>query len=439
MNAPGFRVYDTFSRRLRLLPVAPSHVGIYVCGPTVYRRAHIGNARPFVVFSWLARYLRACGHTVTFVHNITDVNDKIYEHARGEPSGALADRATGWYLADIERFGLGMPDVLPRVTTTMGEIVAFIARLLSSGHAYQLGGDVYFSVAQFEGYGVLSGRIRADDYPDDDPGVNKRDGRDFALWKATKPGEDTSWAAPWGAGRPGWHIECTAMAERHLGPRFDIHGAGIDILFPHNENERAQSRAVGDAYADVWMHNGMLKFDGEKMSKSLGNVVSIKQVLDRWGSEAGLLFFMAGHWRSELTFSNESMTMAANRAHALRDAIGDGATTEQKIRGVPNELREVLDDDFNTAEALRLMHTWAHAGALEKLAAGLGIFGLNSLLVRAAVPTAVADLAAAREVARAEKRFKDADLLRTKIEEAGFEVRDQRGRESYDIVPRRHP
>ena len=277
------RLYSTLQRGLVELPEPPGPIGMYVCGPTVYARAHIGNARPFVVGSWYARWLRLRGYDVTLVHNITDVNDKIYEAAPGA-SAQRAAEATEWYLEDVGRFGLEEVDHYPRVTDTMDEIIAFIADLIERGFAYVVEGDVYFRVSRFEEYGRLSGQ-RPDQVEEQEPNPLKEDPRDFALWKANKPDEDTAWDAPWGRGRPGWHIECSAMAELLLGPSFEIHGGGLDLVFPHHENEVAQSRARGHEFARIWMHNGMLRFTGEKMSKSVGNVATIKEVLDEWGPE----------------------------------------------------------------------------------------------------------------------------------------------------------
>ncbi len=313
------RLHDTLTGSLVELPPPPEPIGIYVCGPTVYQRAHIGNARPFVVFTWLARWLRERGRAVRLVHNITDVNDKIYEAAPGR-SAELAREATAWYLEDTAGFGLGMPDAQPLATETMAEIVALIEELLASGHAYTADGDVYFRVSRFETYGALSGQ-RPDQVEDQEPNPAKEDPRDFALWKATKPGEDTSWTAPWGVGRPGWHIECSAMAAKELGPEFWIHGGGLDLVFPHHENERAQSLSVGHPFARIWMHNGMLRFTGEKMSKSLGNVETIRDVLDAWGRETALVFFLTAHWRKPIDFSDETMTAARAQAETLRNAL----------------------------------------------------------------------------------------------------------------------
>jgi cysteinyl-tRNA synthetase len=426
------RLYDTFTRGLVALPPSPERIGLYVCGPTVYQRAHIGNARPFVVFAWLARWLRELGYDVTFVHNITDVNDKIYEAAPGH-SAERAREATAWYLEDTGAFGLPMPDAQPLATETIPEIVALIEELVTTGHAYAVQGDVYFRVASFPSYGALSGQ-RPDHVEEQEPNPLKEDPRDFALWKANKPDEDTWWDSPWGRGRPGWHIECSAMAERELGPEFWIHGGGLDLVFPHHENERAQSQAVGRPFARVWMHNGMLRFTGEKMSKSLGNVETIRDVLDRWGTETTLLFFMTAHWRKPVDFSDE--TMAAARAQAdtfanfLRDALGgDGEPAR-------DELAAVLEDDFNTPDALALFHDWRARGDCVSLRWGLELFGLRGLGADPVAPDELVELAEARARARADRDWAEADRLRTEIETAGWEVRDVGEPPFFRLVPR---
>jgi cysteinyl-tRNA synthetase len=422
------RVQDTLSGSLAELPPAPEPIGIYVCGPTVYQRAHIGNARPFVVFTWLARWLRERGHEVRLVHNITDVNDKIYEAAPGR-SAERALEATRWYLEDTADFGLGMPDAQPLATETMPEIVALIEDLITSGHAYTAGGDVYFRVARFESYGALSGQ-RPDQVEEQEPNAAKEDPRDFTLWKATKEGEDTSWDSPWGRGRPGWHIECSAMAAKELGPEFWIHGGGLDLVFPHHENERAQSLSVGHPFARIWMHNGMLRFTGEKMSKSLGNVATIREVLDAWGRETTLVFFMTAHWRKPIDFSEETMAAARAQTETLRNALRGESGGE----GDWDAFVGALEDDFNTPAALAIMHDWAHAGALAELRRGLEVFGLGSLGERREPPADVVALADARSAARAAREFGEADRLRLEIEALGWDVRD--AGDGYELVPR---
>ena len=421
------RLYSTLQRGLVDLPEPPGPIGMYVCGPTVYARAHIGNARPFVVGSWYARWLRLRGYDVKLVHNITDVNDKIYEAAPGA-SAARAAEATEWYLEDVGRFGLDEVDHFPRVTDTMDEIIAFIADLIEREFAYVVEGDVYFRVARFEDYGRLSGQ-RPDQVEEQEPNPLKEDPRDFALWKANKPDEDTAWDAPWGRGRPGWHIECSAMAELLLGPSFEIHGGGLDLVFPHHENEVAQSRARGHEFARIWMHNGMLRFTGEKMSKSVGNVATIKEVLDAWGPDITLLFFLTARWSSPIDFSEETMEGARARAEGIREIFRN--PSEPASPDAWERFEAVLDDDFNTPDALALVHEWRDHGLVRR---ALDVFGLVSLADEVQAPTELDELALRRQQARAGRDFAEADRLRAEIEAAGWEVRDDP--DGYRLVPK---
>jgi cysteinyl-tRNA synthetase len=420
------RLYDTYTKSVVALPAPPGPVRMYVCGPTVYARAHVGNARPFVVGMWFRAWLRERGYEATLVHNITDVNDKIYDAAPGA-SAELAERATGWYLEDVGDLGLGLPDELPKVTDYVPRIVAFIGSLVEAGHAYPVNGDVYFRVASFPEYGRLSGN-RPDQMEDLEPNPLKEDPRDFALWKANKPGEDTSWDSPWGRGRPGWHIECSVMAEELLGEEFEIHGGGLDLVFPHHENELAQSRALGHGFARIWAHNGMLRFTGEKMSKSVGNIATLREVLDEWGRETLLVFFLSGHWRKPIDFSEETMAQAAAQAETLRNVFRGpsepGADWERLVA--------VLDDDFDTPAALALLHGWRDHDALRR---ALGLFGLGSLAEQDEAPAEVVELAERRVAARAGRDFTLADGLRDELEAAGWEMRDEPG--GYTLVRRR--
>jgi cysteinyl-tRNA synthetase len=412
------RLYSTLARELVELPPPPAPVGMYVCGPTVYARAHIGNARPYVVFSWLARWLRRRGYDVTLVHNITDVNDKIYEAAPGA-SAQRAAEATQWYLEDTGRFGLDEVDYWPKVTETMAGIVRFIEDLVERGFAYEVDGDVYFRVGRWPEYGRLSGQ-KPDQVEEQEPNPRKEDPRDFALWKANKEGEDTWWDSPWGRGRPGWHIECSAMAAELLGPAFEIHGGGLDLVFPHHENELAQSRARGYDFARLWMHNGMLRFTGEKMSKSLGNVETIQEVLDRWGRETTLLYFLTGHWRSPIDFSDETMAAAEAQWRSFQQAVYE--EREPAPAAGWEAFEEALEDDFNTPRALAVLHEWRAAGRLELLQRGLDVFGLA--FERQAPPEEVEELVAERASARAAKDFAASDALRDRIAELGWVVQD---------------
>jgi cysteinyl-tRNA synthetase len=412
------RLYSTLARDLVDLPEAPGPVGMYVCGPTVYARAHIGNARPYVVAAWYKRWLRERGYDVTLVHNITDVNDKIYEAAPGA-SAARAEEATRWYLEDTGRFGLDEVDHWPKATETMDEIVAFIVDLIDRGYAYEVEGDVYFRVSRWEEYGRLSGQ-KPDQVEEQEPSPQKEDPRDFALWKAWKPDEDTSWESPWGRGRPGWHIECSAMAEALLGPVFEIHGGGLDLVFPHHENELAQSRALGHEFAKIWMHNGMLRFTGEKMSKSLGNVETIADVLDQWGRETVLLFFLTAHWRSSIDFSDTTMAAAQAQWRSFQQAIYENRDPAPAVGW--DAFEAALDEDFNTAQALAVLHEWRAASQLDLLQRGLEVFGLAFTLVPP--PADVKVLVAKREDARASKDFAASDELRDRIAEHGWVVQD---------------
>ncbi len=427
------RLYDTATRSLVKLPPAPGPIRMYFSGPTVYARAHVGNARPFLVGMWLRSWLTETGYDTTLVHNITDVNDKIYEAAPGA-SAELAERATEWYLQDIADLGLGLPDRLPKATESMPEIVAFIEELVQRGFAYPAGGDVYFRVARFPDYGRLSGQRPDQMETDEEPSPLKDDSRDFALWKANKPElEDTWWDSPWGRGRPGWHIECSVMAEEIFGPAFEIHGGGLDLVFPHHENEVAQSQALGHPFAQIWTHNGMLRFTGEKMSKSLGNVRTLREALDEWGREALLLFFLTGHWRKPIDFSEETMAQAASRLETFRNAF-----TRDAAGGDPADWARfagALDDDFDTPRALAVLHEWATGGRLDLLQRGLGVFGLGSVGERRSAPADVAELAVRRADARGRRDFEESDRLRDELSALGWEMRDEPGG-GYVLVPR---
>jgi cysteinyl-tRNA synthetase len=456
------RIRDTLSGELRTLD-AGELVGIYACGPTVYSRIHIGNARPFVVFMLLARFLRSEGYRVKLVVNVTDVNDKIYAAAReaGEPSAEFAERMTRAYFVDTDRLGLGRPDAEPLATETIDGIVGLTSELIESGHAYESGGDVYFRVRSFDDYGKLSNRRPEDMDQGEEAGSKslKEDPLDFALWKARKQGEDSSWDSPWGPGRPAWHIECSVMAEEELGPSFAIHGGGSDLVFPHHENEIAQSEAAGRPFARVWMHNGMIEADAAKMSKSEGNIFQLSEALDRYGHEAVVAYLLSGHYRQPLAFGAEQMEQAVALCERLRNFFrehsagepggpplgtrvessgsGSGLVGSQvPIGGPPGSrieaFREALADDFNTpramAEAFELV---AEAnkedvpGAPDAVREMLGLVGLESL---AAAEEGAGDEAEAllseREEARAAKDFGRADEIRERLAEMGWEVRD---------------
>ncbi len=446
--AEPLALYDTRTREVRpLRPREEGRVGIYACGPTVYDRIHVGNARPFVVFSLLKRALVHAGYEVTLVINITDVNDKIYAAAGSGSSVALAEAMSAAYIADTDRLGLGRPDREPRASEWIDAIIEEIEALLANGHAYAAAGDVYFRVRADPRYGALSRRRL--DAMDQGEGVEgaerKEDPLDFALWKAQKPGEDSAWDAPWGRGRPGWHIECSAMAEHHLGVGFDIHGGGLDLLFPHHENEAAQTRcARGAELADIWMHNGMLAAaDGEKMSKSVGNIMRLHEALDRHGRDTLVLYLASGHYRQPIVYGEETLAAAAAAVARIRDAaraLAPGPSAPE-LRPLRDRFFAALADDFRTPEALAAMWDWIREANRRAAGVGdgdlremLGVLGLENLFDAASAPAEVEQLAAARAAARAGGDYALADALRAQIEELGWSVRDAPGG-GYDLTP----
>jgi len=367
-SSPALSVYNTLTRRKEPLePLRPGEVRLYVCGPTVYSWVHIGNARTFTVFDVVVRYLRHRGYRVTYVRNYTDVDDKIINAARetGEDPAALAERFIQAFEDDARALGLLAPDVSPRVTEVIPEILTLIQALLDQGVAYAAGGDVYFQVSRWPEYAKLSRRnlddLRAGERVT--PGDQKREPLDFALWKAEKPGEP-AWDAPWGRGRPGWHIECSAMGEKYLGITFDIHGGGLDLIFPHHENEIAQSEAAHRApLSKVWMHAGFLELENAKMSKSLGNVVQLRHALAKVDPEALRLFFVSSHYRKELAFSDDALADAEKRMEyfyetlqRVDERLGNREVKPGPVHGDPEAHRRAfeqsMDDDFNTAAAL---------------------------------------------------------------------------------------
>jgi cysteinyl-tRNA synthetase len=458
------RLHDTRSGEVQPLePRDPGRVGIYACGPTVYSRIHIGNARPFVIFSLMKRFLEHEGYEVTLVVNVTDVNDKIYVAARntGVASEQLARAMTEAYLADTSVLGLGRPDHEPLASATMGPIVDYIQALIDKQRAYESGGDVFFRVRSDVDYGSLSHR-RIEDM-DQGEGVEgsdrKHDPLDFALWKAHKPGEDTSWDSPWGPGRPGWHIECSAMAESLLGVGFDIHGGGSDLVFPHHENEAAQTRAArGHELAGLWVHNGMIQSTGEKMAKSVGNIALLHEIVEGYGAEAVVMYLIGGHYRQPLAFSDAALEQARANVSRIREAgrrLTPGASPSA-LDGTRDRFFDALARDFNTAEALAALNEWirratagghpdgigdAHSVGDRGDRAGdshlremLSVLGLESLLAPLAqAPEDVRQLATQRDRAREQRDFTAADRLRDEIAVLGWEVRD--GAAGFELLP----
>jgi cysteinyl-tRNA synthetase len=449
------RIRDTLAGELRSLE-AGSEVGIYACGPTVYSRIHIGNARPFVVFSLFARFLRSEGYRPKLVINVTDINDKIYVAARdaGKGSAEFAEEMKDLYFEDTDRLGVGRPDSEPLASETVAGIVSLIAELIEAGHAYESGGDVYYRVRSFDGYGKLSNRRPEDMDQGEDAGSAslKEDRLDFALWKAHKPDEDTSWDSPWGFGRPAWHIECSVMAEQELGATFAIHGGGSDLVFPHHENEIAQSEGAGRPFARIWMHNGMIETDAAKMSKSEGNIFQLSKALDAYGREAVVAYLISGHYRQPLAFGETQMEESVARVERLRNffrenPVGEGAGGAPSSRfgegssDTPpasrlSGFRDALADDFNTPKALAEVFELVGeanrgevdgAEAAAAVAEMLELVGLSTLTQPekgAEGDERAQELMQEREEARAAKDFARADAIRDELAELGWEVRD---------------
>jgi cysteinyl-tRNA synthetase len=405
----------------------------------------VGNARPYVVFALLKRFLEHEGYDVTLVENVTDVNDKIYAAAReaGVPSQELAAEMTRVYEQDTDALGLGRPDHEPRAVDTIGPIVDLIQALIDGGHAYAAGGDVYFDVSSFDGYGKLSNRPRdqIEQGEGDDAAALKRSGEDFALWKAHKVGEDTAWPAPWGEGRPGWHIECSAMAEQLLGTDFEIHGGGSDLVFPHHENEIAQTGAArGEPLARIWMHNGMVRMGDEKMAKSVGNIRLLHGAIEEHGRDALVMYFVGGHYRQPIAFSADALTEAGRAVERVRELcrrLDPDGPDPDGLGDYVERFFDALADDFNTAAARAVLFEWV-AEANRRLDAGgqLGVgrlgemlhaFGLENLLARAdgdAVDPEAERLLEERQAARAARDFERADAIRDELAALGWQVRD---------------
>ena len=445
------RIHDSLTGDL--LPLEPregNKVGIYACGPTVYGRIHVGNARPFVVFGILRRFLAAAGYDPKLVSNLTDVNDKIYAaaNAAGVGSSQLAEEMGSLYKADTDALGIGRPDAEPLATGHIDEIITLIADLIEGGHAYEAEGDVYFSVRSHPAYGELSHRDV--DQMDQGEGVEgaslKRDSLDFALWKATKDGEDTSWESPWGLGRPGWHIECSAMAEAELGVDFEIHGGGSDLLFPHHENEQAQTAAArGKPLARIWMHNGMVRFGEEKMAKSVGNVLLLHSAIEDHGRDAVLIWLLGGHYRQPLSCTDERFAEAKARIQRIREVarrIEPGAGPEG-LAHYRERFMDSLADDFNTPAALAELFGWVRdanrdGGTIggDDLRAMLEVLALENLLeepVGDGPDSAALDLLTQRETAREAKDWAEADRIRDELLAMGWTVRD--GDNGPELVP----
>ena len=481
--ANPFRIYNTLSRTVEdFVPQNPGSVGIYVCGMTVYDRSHVGHARAMVVFDAFVRYLRHRGWNVTFVRNFTDVDDKIIRRAAelGEDPISLAARFIDVFHEDMDALGLERPDHEPRVSRCIEDIHGIIGTLVDNGHAYESEGTVWYDVRSFDDYGKLSGQ-NIDELRSPDTAGGKRDPADFALWKCSRPGEP-SWESPWGPGRPGWHIECSAMSHKHLGQTLDIHGGGLDLVFPHHENEVAQSEAAtGHQYANYWMHNGLLTMSGgQKMGKSLGNVINIDVAIDEFPAEALRLYYLQSRYRSPLPWSGDALPEALAMLSRLYDAresaeamggqgdpdhialeMGDSAGEVLRLgREFGPRFYEGLDEDFNTAGALAATFELARAvnrfaehkkarkrgapvvapalAAFALLGEGLGLLAgdvaafheevkVKRLKVLGLDEAAVEGKLAERAEARANKDWARSDALRDELERRGIAVMDTAG------------
>ena len=436
---PELYLHNSLSRqRERFVPLDPTHVRMYVCGPTVYDVPHLGNARPAVVFDVLARLLRRLYPRVTYVQNITDIEDKIIARAAetGQPIEAITERAAAAYHADMAALGVAPPDVEPHATAHLCEMIAVIGQLIASGHAYEAEGHVLFAVSSFPQYGRLSGRS-----PDEllagarvEVAPYKRDPGDFVLWKPSTP-EQPGWDSPWGRGRPGWHIECSAMSWRYLGETFDIHGGGSDLLFPHHENEQAQSLCAfpGSGFARYWVHNGMLRIEGEKMAKSVGNVLTVREVLVRAPAEAVRLLLLHTHYRAPLDFTDNGLAESRRVLDRFYRALENSAAAPAK--DLPAPVLEALCDDLNTPLAIAELHRLADTALAGDAAAAAGLRAAGRLLGLLQADPAEwfrggADAAsveariAQRREARRARDFARADAIRAELAAEGVILED---------------
>jgi cysteinyl-tRNA synthetase len=471
-TAPGslgdvtLRIHDTAARTVRdFVPIHPGLVSLYLCGATVQAPPHIGHIRSGVNFDIFVRWLRASGYQVIFCRNVTDIDDKILRVAAGEevPWWAVAQRNERAFTRAYEALGCLPPEVEPRATGHVPEMITLMRRLLDRGHAYVSEGGVYFDVSSWPAYGELSGQRLDHMRPADDTDTAdaKRDLRDFTLWKAAKPGEPT-WDTPWGPGRPGWHLECSAMATKYLGPVFDIHGGGLDLVFPHHENELAQSRAAGDEFARYWMHNGLLGVQGEKMSKSLGNSLLVDAMVTQVRPVELRYYLGQAHYRSAMEYSPEALAEAvaayrgiegfvvrANELAGAPGAAGQPAPEDGDVPAWPEEFAAALDDDLGVPQALAVLHATVREGnnalavgdaeattaALASARAMLGVLGLDPLAepwasrgadddLREVVDALVKGELAERQAARERKDYVAADAIRDRLRAAGVLIED---------------
>ncbi len=444
-------LYDTGTRSVReFVPLEDGRVSVYYCGATVQAAPHIGHLRSGLAVDLLRRWLEHSGSTVTMARNVTDIDDKIIASgaAEGVPWWQISYRNERAFSTAYDVLGVLPPTIEPRATGHIPEMIILMRRLIESGHAYAAGGDVYFSVRTWPSYGRLSGQ-QVEATQQGEPTGAKRDPVDFALWKGAKPGEPT-WETPWGPGRPGWHLECSAMSTKYLGPTFDIHGGGLDLIFPHHENELAQSTAAGDGFARYWFHNGLLTLAGEKMSKSLGNSLLVVELLQRWRPVELRYYLTSAHYRSTMDYSEEAVTEAASAYRRVEGFLTRAAelTGEGPAGPVPGAFVAAMDDDLSVPQALAVVHGAVHEGNAA-LAAGdkaavaerygevramLGVLGVDPLaapwrderrvdlspVVDALVRVALEQ----RQEARARKDYPAADAIRDRLSAAGIAVED---------------
>lgn len=457
------KIYNTLTRKKEeFVPIEEGKVRMYVCGPTVYNYFHIGNARPFVVFDTMRKYLEYRGYKVKFVQNFTDVDDKIIKRAKEEGISAqeVSEKYIAEYFKDAAALNVKKATVHPQVTKTMDDIIKFVQDLIDLGYAYESDGDVYYRARKFKGYGKLSGkniddlisgaRIAVDE--------KKEDPLDFALWKARKEESEIAWESPWGMGRPGWHIECSAMSKKYLGDTIDIHAGGQDLQFPHHENEIAQSEAhSGKAFAHYWMHNGYINIDGIKMSKSLGNFKTVRDLLQVYDGEVLRFLILSGHYRGPIDFGEEILTQSQNGLLRLRNAkanlqhmaasgTGNMSESEKTVLAGLDKYRqqfiEAMDDDLNTADAISAVfelitavNTAVREGAskefaqkcldlLMELATVLGLLQQDVSKEVTEVEPEIQALIDERQAARAEKNFVRADEIRDQLKERGITLKD---------------
>jgi len=453
------RLYDTSARQIRdFAPLVPGHVSIYLCGATVQAAPHIGHIRSGLNFDIMRRWFTYRGYEVTFVRNVTDIDDKIIAKAadQGRPWWAIGYENERAFNAGYDGLGCLPPTYEPRATGHIPEMTEMMRTLIDNGHAYAADGNVYFDVRSYDDYLQLSNQ-ELDNLlqPAGEGETGKRDPRDFAMWKAVKPGEP-SWETPWGRGRPGWHLECSAMAHKYLGSAFDVHGGGVDLVFPHHENEIAQSRTFGDEFARYWTHNAWVTMSGEKMSKSLGNSVLVSEMLKQWRPIVLRYYLGSPHYRSTIEYSEESLREAEaafSRIEGFLQRAGETVGDVQPSAEVPAAFAEAMDDDFAVPQALAVVHTTVRQGnaalgeddkdaattALADVRAMLGVLGLDPLApqwqsakgdaaqgaeLRQAVDALVRLVLDQRQAARARKDYATADGIRDELKQAGLVIED---------------